>query len=77
MSGKRQTSEVLRGKAVGGLARIIQSNSDSTWIISGQEWKQGGQRGDHKLTRGMVASTSELVVEVTRSDWALDIRKDV
>lgn len=29
------------------------------------------------LTRDMVASTRKLAVEVTRSDWALDIRKDV
>lgn len=40
------TSEVIEMGSTGEL-RMIWSDSGSNWIISGQEWKQGGQWGDH------------------------------
>lgn len=41
-----RTSEVIEMGSPGELS-IIWSDSDSNCIISGQEWKQGGQWGDH------------------------------
>lgn len=43
---RERTSEVIEMGSTGEL-RVIWPDSGSNWIISGQEWKQGGQWGDH------------------------------
>lgn len=79
MSSKRQgLLRSLRGEATGGLGREW---CDLTHTLSRLfQSKRASREASEEtviLTIGMAAQTRELVVEVMRSDWVQDVKKNV